>query len=220
MQNYPTDLSKRLLQLYTGAIADIMDDMGYRNQCLPADIRPLEPKMKVAGPIYPVRGRAKPPGERPDPRYRQMDMLDAIYPGSVVLIEPGDETRAAHWGELMSNTARQKGATGCVVNGGLRDSMQIIDIGFPVFRKFHSPLTAVYRFEITDFGQPMEIGGVAIMPRDYILGDIDGVLVIPQAIVADVVATAETVRDKETIVRGQLQQGGSIRELFDKYRVF
>lgn len=220
MQNYPTDLSKRLLQLYTGAIADIMDDMGYRNQCLPADIRPLDPKMKVAGPIYPVRGRAKPPGERPDPRYRQMDMLDAIYPGSVVLIEPGDETRAAHWGELMSNTARQKGATGCVVNGGLRDSMQILDIGFPVFRKFHSPLTAVYRFEITDFGQPMEIGGVPIMPRDYILGDIDGVLVIPQAIVADVVATAETVRDKETIVRGQLQQGGSIRELFDKYRVF
>lgn len=220
MQNYPTDLSRRLLQLYTGAIADIMDDMGYRNQCLPADIRPLDPKMKVAGPIYPVRGRAKPPGERPDPRYRQMDMLDAIYPGSVVLIEPGDETRAAHWGELMSNTARQKGATGCVVNGGLRDSMQILDIGFPVFRKFHSPLTAVYRFEITDFGQPMEIGGVPIMPRDYILGDIDGVLVIPQAIVADVVATAETVRDKETIVRGQLQQGGSIRELFDKYRVF
>jgi len=220
MQNYPADLAQRLAQLYTGAVADIMDDMGYRNQCLPADIRPLEPRMKVAGPIYPVRGRAKPPGDRPDPRYRQMDMLDAIYPGSVVLIEPGDETRAAHWGELMSNTARQKGATGCVVNGGLRDSMQILDIGFPVFRKFHSPLTAVYRFEITDFGEPMEVGGVAVMPKDYILGDIDGVLVIPQAIVADVVATAENVRDKETIVRGELQSGGSIRALFDKYRVF
>lgn len=220
MQNDTADLSGRLLQLYTGAIADIMDDKGYRNQCLPADIRPLEPRMKVAGPIYPVRGRAKPPGERPDPRYRQMDMLDGIFPGSVVVIDPGDETRAAHWGELMSNTARQKGATGCVINGGLRDSMQILEIGFPVFRKFHSPLTAVYRFEITDFGEPIEIGGVTIMPRDYVLGDIDGVLVIPQAIVADVVATAETVRDKETIVRGQLQSGGSIRELFDKYRVF
>lgn len=220
MQNYPADLSARLLQLYTGAIADIMDDMGYRNQCLPAAIRPLEPRMKVAGPIYPVRGRAKPPGERPDPRYRQMDMLDGIFSGSVVVIDPGDETRAAHWGELMSNTARQKGATGCVINGGLRDSMQILEIGFPVFRKFHSPLTAVYRFEITDFGEPIEIGGVNIMPRDFVLGDIDGVLVIPQAIVADVVATAETVRDKETIVRGQLQSGGSIRELFDKYRVF
>jgi regulator of RNase E activity RraA len=215
-----SDLSQRLLRLYTGAVADIMDDMGYRNQCLPAEIRPLEPTMKVAGPIYPVRGRAKPPGDRPDPRYRQMDMLDGIFPGSVVLIEPGDETKAAHWGELMSNTARQKGATGCVINGGLRDSMQILEIGFPVFRKFHSPLTAVYRFEITDFGEPIEIGGVSVMPRDYILGDIDGVLIVPQKIVDDVVATAETVRDKETVVRGQLQSGGSIRELFEKYRVF
>jgi regulator of RNase E activity RraA len=214
------DLTRRLAQLYTGAVADIMDDMGYRNQCLPAEIRPLEPRMKVAGPIYPVRGRAKPPGERPDPRYRQMDMLDAIHPGSVVVIEPGDETRAAHWGELMSNTARQKGAVGCVINGGLRDSLQILEIGFPVFRKFHSPLTAVYRFEITDFGQPIEIGGVAVMPRDYILGDIDGVLVIPRAIAAEVIGIAESVREKETIVRGQLQRGGNIRDLFDKYRVF
>ncbi len=220
MADDEADLTRRLAALYTGAVADILDEMGCRNQCLPAEIRPLDPRMKVAGPIYPVRGRAKPPGDRPDPRYRQMDMLDAIYPGSVVVIDPGEETRAAHWGELMSNTARQKGARGCIVNGGLRDSAQILEIGFPVFRRFHSPLTAVHRFEITDFGQPIAIGGVAVMPRDYVLGDIDGVLVIPRAIAADVVATAEAVREKETIVRGQLQRGGSIRELFDKYRVF
>lgn len=218
--NSTAELSHRLLGLYTGAVADIMDDLGHRDQCLPADIRPLEPKMKVAGPVYTVRGRAKPPGERPDPRYRQMDMLDGIFPGAVVVIEPGDETRAAHWGELMSNTARQKGATGCVINGGLRDSMQILDIGFPVFRKFHSPLTAVYRYEITDFNVPIAIAGVAISPGDYVLGDIDGVLVIPAAIVAQVVETASAVRDKETIVRGKLQSGGNIRELFEKYRVF
>jgi 4-hydroxy-4-methyl-2-oxoglutarate aldolase len=213
-------LSKRLAKLYTGALADILDDMGYRNQCLPAEIRPLLDGMKVAGPAYTVRGRAKPPGERPDPRYRQMDMLDAIYPGSVVVIEPGDEARAAHWGELMSNTARQKGAIGCVINGGLRDSQQIIEIGFPVFRKFHSPLTAVYRFEITDFGVPIEVGGVAVMPGDFVLGDIDGVMILPQAIAAEVIRTAEEVRRKETIVRGRLQKGGSIRKLFEKYRVF
>jgi 4-hydroxy-4-methyl-2-oxoglutarate aldolase len=196
-------LSKRLAKLYTGAIADILDDMGYRNQCLPAEIRPLLDGMKVAGPAY-----------------RQMDMLDAIYPGSVVVIEPGDEARAAHWGELMSNTARQKGATGCVINGGLRDSQQIIEIDFPVFRKFHSPLTAVYRFEITDFGVPIEVGGVAVMPGDFVLGDIDGVMILPQAIAAEVIGTAEEVRRKETIVRGRLQKGGSIRKLFEKYRVF
>jgi 4-hydroxy-4-methyl-2-oxoglutarate aldolase len=214
------DLASRLAQLYTGAVADILDELGFRNQCLPAAIRPLDPRMKVAGRAFTVRGRAMPPGERPDPRLRQMDMLDAIFPGAVVVIDPGDETRAAHWGELMSNTALQKGATGCVIHGGLRDSAQILELGFPVFRVFHSPLSAAVRWEITDFGAPLRIGGVDIAPGDYVLGDIDGVLVLPAALAEKVVTTAEEVCRKETIVRGELQKGGSIRELFDKYRVF
>ena len=214
------ELSARLLRLYTGAVADILDELGLRNQCLPSAIRPLEPRMKVAGPAFTIRGRAMPPGERPDPRLRQMDMLDAIFPGSVIVIDPGDDTRAAHWGELMSNTALQKGATGCVINGGLRDSPQILELGFPVFRVFHSPLTAAVRWEITDFDAPMSIAGVDIMPGDYILGDLDGVLVLPAAVVEKVIVTAEEVCRKETIVRDELQKGGSIRQLFDKYRVF
>lgn len=214
------DLSARLLRLYTGAVADILDELGLRNQCLPSAIRPLEPRMKVAGPVFTIRGRAMPPGERPDPRLRQMDMLDAIFPGSVIVIEPGDEARAAHWGELMSNTALQKGATGCVIHGGLRDSPQILELGFPVFRVFHSPLTAAVRWEITDFDAPVRIGGVDITPGDYILGDLDGVLVLPAAVVEKVIVTAEEVCRKETIVRSELQKGGNIRQLFDKYRVF
>jgi regulator of RNase E activity RraA len=212
--------SASLLRLYTGAVADILDELGLRNQCLPPQIRPLEPKMKVAGPVFTIRGRAMPPGERPDPRLRQMDMLDAIFPGAVIVIDPGDEARAAHWGELMSNTALQKGATGCVINGGLRDSPQILELGFPVFRVFHSPLSAAVRWEIAEFNTPIRIGGVDIMPGDYVLGDLDGVLVLPAAVVEKVIATAEEVCRKETIVRGELQKGGSIRQLFDKYRVF
>jgi 4-hydroxy-4-methyl-2-oxoglutarate aldolase len=214
------DLSARLARLYTGAVADILDELGFRNQCLPAAIRPLEPRMKVAGPVFTIRGRAMPPGERPDPRLRQMDMLDAIFPGSVIVIDPGDETRAAHWGELMSTTALQKGATGCVIYGGLRDSGQILELGFPVFRVFHSPLSAAVRWEIADFNTPIRIGGVDIMPRDYVLADIDGVLILPAAVAEKVVATAEEVCRKEAIVRVELQKGGSIRELFAKYRVF
>ena len=214
------ELRARLLRLYTGAVADILDELGLRNQCLPPAIRPLEPKMKVAGPVFTIRGRAMPPGERPDPRLRQMDMLDAIFPGAVIVIDSGDEARAAHWGELMSNTALQKGATGCVINGGLRDSPQILELGFPVFRVFHSPLTAAVRWEIAEFNTPIRMCGVDIMPGDYVLGDLDGVLVLPAALVEKVIVTAEEVCRKEAIVRGELQKGGSIRTLFDKYRVF
>ncbi len=215
-----TERSRRLGSLYTGAVADVLDEIGLHDQCLPADIRPLEPTMKVAGPVYTVRGRARHYDDGTDPRYKQMDMLDAIIPGSVVVIDPGEEAKAAHWGELMSNTARAKGAVGAVIAGGLRDTPQILQIGFPVFRRFHSPLTAVYRFDITDFDVPLRIGGVGIAPGDFILGDVDGILVLPAAVVDQVLEQAESIREREDIVRDALQDGGSIRDLFEKYRVF
>ena len=212
--------SQALAELYTGAVADILDELGYREQCLPADIRPLREDMKVAGPVFTVRGRARAYDDGKDPRYRQMDMLDGIFPGSVVVIDPGDEGCAAHWGELMSHTAKAKGAAGVVIAGGVRDTEQILKLGFACFRRFHSPLTAVYRFDITDFAVPIRIGGVPIAPGDFILGDVDGILVVPAAVVDRVIEQAQSVREREDIVRGALDEGGSIRDLFEKYRVF
>jgi 4-hydroxy-4-methyl-2-oxoglutarate aldolase len=209
-----------LAALYTGAVADILDELGLHEQCLPADIRPLSDEMKVAGPVYTVRGRSRPADDGNDPRYKQMDMLDGIFPGAVVVIDPGDETRAAHWGELMSHTAKAKGATGVVIAGGVRDTPEILKLGFACFRRYHSPLTAVYRFDITDFGVPIRIGGVALAPGDFVLGDVDGVLVIPAAAVDEVITRAASVREREDIVRRALDAGGSIRTLFEQHRVF
>ena len=212
--------TRALGQLYTGAVADILDELGLREQCLPSDIRPLRDDMKVAGPVYPVRGRSRPADDGSDPRYRQMDMLDGIFQGAVVVVDPGDELKAAHWGELMSHTAKAKGATGVVIAGGVRDTPEILKLGFPCFRRYHSPLTAVYRYDITDFGSPIRLGGVAIAPGDFILGDVDGVLIIPAAAVDEVIERAASVRSREDIVRQALDEGGSIRALFEQYRVF
>ena len=136
------------------------------------------------------------------------------------MIDPGDEQHAAHWGELMSHTASAKGTTGVVIAGGVRDTPQILEAGFPCFRRYHSPLTARWRFDITDFDVPIRIGGVAIGPGDFILGDVDGVLIIPAAVVDEVIDQALSVRERENLVRAALDQGASIRELFDKYQVF
>ena len=67
---------------------------------------------------------------------------------------------------------------------------------------------------------PIRIGGVAVAPGDFVLGDIDGILIVPAAIIDEVIEEAETTRDREDIVRQSLQSGGDIRELFEKYRVF
>jgi regulator of RNase E activity RraA len=119
-----------LRELYTGAVADILDELGHR---LPADIRPLLPEMKVAGPVYTVRGRARAYDDGTDPRFVQMDMLDGIFPGGVVVIDAGDEGRAAHWGELMSHTAKARGATGVVIAGGVRDTPRSWTSASPAF---------------------------------------------------------------------------------------
>ena len=214
------EMISQLSNLYTGAIADTLDELGYHNQCLPSDIRPLADSMKVAGPVYTVLGKRRHYDDGVDPRYRQMDMLDAIPSGAVIIVEPGNESSAAHWGELMTNTALQRGAKGIVINGGLRDSLQILDVGFPAFRKYHSPLTAAYRWNIDSFDIPIKVGNVTIEPGDYVLGDIDGVLIIPQAIIQEVVEQTVAVATKEDVVRASLQDGGNIRELFEEYKVF
>jgi 4-hydroxy-4-methyl-2-oxoglutarate aldolase len=149
-----------------------------------------------------------------------MDMLDGVFPGCVVVIDAGDKERAAHWGELMSHTARAKGATGVVSAGGVRDTPHILALGLACFRRYHSPLTARWRFDIAEFHVPIRIGGVAIAPGDFILGDIDGVLIIPAAVVDGVIDKALSVCEREDVVRAALDQGASIRELFDKYQVF
>ena len=220
ISNSDQERAARLGMLYTGAVADILDDMGRFEQCLPHDIRPVAPAMKIAGPVFTVRGRARHHDDGVDPRYKQMDMLDAIFPASVVVMEPGDETTAAHWGELMSATARGNGATGAVIAGGLRDTPQILDMEFPVFRRYHSPLTAAYRYDITEFAVPIRVGGVPITPGDFILGDIDGILIIPGDLIDPVIEQAESVREREDMVRDSLKKGGNIRDLFEKYRVF
>jgi regulator of RNase E activity RraA len=107
-----------------------------------------------------------------------------------------------------------------VIAGGVRDTPEILKLGFPCFRRYHSPLTAVYRFDITDFGVPVRIGGVRLVPGDFVLGDVDGVLAIPAAAVDEVIARAASVREREDIVRQALDEGGSIRELFEQHRVF
>ena len=110
MKNYDNERSEKLLKLYSGAITDIMDSISldFRNQTLPSDLRPLTPNMKVAGPAYTVRGNKRFYDDGQDPRYKQMDMLDGIFPGSIIVMDSGDEKSAAHWGELMSKTSMEK----------------------------------------------------------------------------------------------------------------
>ena len=147
---------------YTRAPAHTRADLCYSAPSVRRGTRTRAGSMRVGGPLSTALCARDDNTVTVYTRYRQMDMLDAIPSGAVIIVEPGNESSAAHWGELMTNTALQRGAKGIVINGGLRDSLPILDVGFPAFRKYYSPLTAAYRWNIDSLDLPIKVGNVTI----------------------------------------------------------
>src|SRR5690349_21263051 len=113
-------IRERYLRLYTGAISDMLDKRGVRNQVLPGSIVPMAGANRMAGPAFTVQGDSAP--QSPDNEMeRRLDVLSSITPGTVTVWASGKSTDCAHWGEIMSTAARERGSTGAVIQGGIRD---------------------------------------------------------------------------------------------------
>jgi 4-hydroxy-4-methyl-2-oxoglutarate aldolase len=211
------DIRARFERLYTGAVADVLDAGGYRHQVLPSRILPLTLSMKVAGTAFPGFGV---PTE--DPSDNDMDkrlaMLESIPPESVTVWSCAGHTGSAHWGEMMSRSVMQRGCVGAVVDGGLRDTQAVLELGFPVWCSLRSPASSIGRWNIVDWNCPIVIGETTINPGDWVFGDADGVVVVPRDIALDVLAHAETRVATEREMREDLARGLSVTEAFTRHR--
>jgi 4-hydroxy-4-methyl-2-oxoglutarate aldolase len=128
-------------------------------------------------------------------------------PANTVLVcQPNDHT-LAHMGELSSETLVYKKVLGYIVDGGCRDSAFIENLGFPVFCKYFTPVDVVAKWAATAFGERVQIGEVTIHTGDYVLGDRDGIVIIPGAITEEVVQQTEEVLRTENLVRKAILQG-------------
>lgn len=200
------DLIARFANVYSGAITDILDDLGYRSQTLPSDIRAIDPMRTVVGRALPVAGE---PTTSTDPEVifvPLLRMLGDLQPGQVVVSQPNDQ-RCAHFGELSCETARFRGARGAVIDGGVRDSTFIVRQGFPVFARYTTPEDIAGRWRLTSVGEPISIGDVTIRVDDIIVGDRDGVVVIPSEIADRVITEVEAVVATENLVRRDILAG-------------
>ncbi len=204
-------------RLYTAVIGDIMDRLGRTHQFLPPEIRPLTPDMRIAGRAMPalvgdVYGLpAKPFG-------LLTEALDQLEPGEVY-IAPRTTTPVAMWGEILTATAQQRGAVGAVVDGFHRDTVQVLGQGFPVFSHGNYAQDSSVRTVVRDYRTPVEIGGVRVRPGDLVVGDIDGVLIVPQEIEDEVVEAALAKASTENVVRKAIDAGMSATEAFARYGV-
>jgi 4-hydroxy-4-methyl-2-oxoglutarate aldolase len=198
-------------RLFTAVIGDVMDRHGLTRQFLPPEIRTLDPDGVLAGRAMPVLeadccGDAIGHSGAADPFGLMLRALDDLRPGEVY-VAVGASPRYALWGGLMSTRAQSLGAHGAVMDGFHRDTREIRKLGFPVFSHGAYAQDQRLRGRVIDFRCTVEFrNGVRVAPGDVIVGDIDGVLVIPREHVQDVVRrSVEKVAGEEEVRRAILR---------------
>jgi 4-hydroxy-4-methyl-2-oxoglutarate aldolase len=200
-------------------VSDALDALGCRQQALNPLIRPVWPAAKVVGRAFPVTVVAT--NEEPTLPYDgEMNALDSLEPGDVVLFQVESGVRAALWGELFSCGAIGRGAVGAVVDGYIRDARQIEELGFPTFARGCSPLDTRARAIVTAWGVDAVVGGVAVHPGDIVVGDVDGIVVVPADLIDAVAEFSSSKRGLERSARADLLAGESVRAVWDKFGVF
>lgn len=208
-----------LASVYTAAIADILDARGYRNQTLPPSIRPLSNGSKVAGPAFTVRGRPAESGDYDAALRKVLRMLGEVPPAHVA-VYACEQDVAAHLGELSVTSLKARGVAGCVLDGGCRDVSFVLEEGFPVFCRFVTPEDSTWRWELEETQVPITIGNARIEPGDWVVGDGDGVVVVPGAIVESVLGEAAEKAATESEIRAAVRQGMLPLEAYERYGTF
>jgi regulator of RNase E activity RraA len=210
------EICERYEKMYTGAVADVLDEKGYRRQCLGRELRPLMPQRRAAGFAFPALGEATADVSydcRPD----ILKFLGAVPADSMVVFDPGQEKVCAAWGEFMSLVIRNNGCRGVVVDGPIRDAEMITQAEFQIFHTGFWPVSSVGRWRPVHYGHPILFHGVEVRPGDLVLGDIDGVVVVPRPIVEEVLLAAEECYRAERSMKEELRAGKTMAEVFAKY---
>ncbi|NWF57435.1 MAG: RraA family protein [Syntrophaceae bacterium] len=213
------ELQRRFRRLYTGVVADILDSRGVRNHSMPPSIRPLKESMQVAGPAFTCLG-VQTGDIKNDDTPMLIAMLEAVTPQCVIVLSASGDRSSSHWGEIMTLSAKQRGCTGAVVDGGLRDAPFIRKLNFPVFTDFYMPASSISRWELKEFQGVTKVGEVSVYPGDYVFGDMDGVVVIPQALTEEVLMDAERAVRREQKMRQALRRGMPLQEVNKKFGPF
>lgn len=212
----PAEWADRLAKLYTAVVADVLDRIGFRNQCLHPRVRPLFPDAKCAGfalTVQTVPAREVAPAH---PYAGELAAVDSLQPNDVLIVS---QSEWSFWGELLSTAARFRRCRGVILDGPTRDSVAIRQMGFPVFHVGFHPADSLGRLDVTGHNIPISCGGVLVHPGDLILADHDGVVAVPLAAAEETLRLAEEKVSGENLVRKALAEGMSTAEAFAKYGI-
>ncbi len=211
-------LDKLTQDLYVAVVADILDELGEKDFCLSEDLRPMKNSGKFLGyarTLYAVDVFAVPE----KPYQKDLEFLDSLEPGDVVVTTVNGNNHNGYIGELLSTACMARGARGCVLDGHARD-LAFIDLeAFPIYCRGTNPLDSKGRVDAVSADEPMVCGGVLVRPGDLIFADEDGIVRIPAKLIDKVIPMAAQKVQGENTVREELMKGASVKATFDKYGI-
>jgi 4-hydroxy-4-methyl-2-oxoglutarate aldolase len=213
------EISSRLGRCYTGVVHDVMRAMGLRDFTLPAELRPLFPERRLAGPAFTIEGRVDPRADAHETLVAWTGLLSRAPAGTIWVSQPNDRV-VAQMGELSAEKLKNKGVLGCVADGYVRDVDFLIEMGFQTWSRGFTPRDIVGYWLPKAVDRDIRIGDVVIAPGDYMLGDRDGMVRVPRDIVLDVLDKAETAIATENKVRTAILAGTDPQEAYLAYGKF
>ena len=212
-------LTDRLRACYTGAVHDVLRTMGHDRSVLPPSIKAIAPGTRLAGPVWTVSGHIDRTKSRHECLLGWCTLLSKAPPGHDVVCQPHTH-EIALMGELSAQTLQARGVLGYVVDGGSRDTDLVLAQGFPVFCAFLTPADIVERWIPDRFAEPVTIGDVTVVAGDYLLGDRDGIVIIPREVADEAVTKTEAVIATESEMRRALIGGMDPVDAYNRFGKF
>lgn len=209
------DIVARLGAMYTATLSNALEDLGQDGVIL--GLPPVAPGMRMAGRavcVLQITGQA---GAFPGSDYRVGAMIDAAGPGDIVVVANSGHAISS-WGGTASYAAKRKGIAGLVVDGGVRDREEMVELGFPVFARHLVPTTGRSRIRVVDIGGTVTIAGQRVDSGDVIVADGTGIVCIPHEKAEQVLQIAETLAADDAQAVREIDQGLTFTEAMGKFR--
>jgi|TARA_B100001964_G_scaffold244648_1_gene327113 regulator of RNase E activity RraA len=213
------ELADRFQKCFSSVVHDVMRNMGFKQFTLPPTIKPIKQNHKICSQIFTVEGEVGKTFTHHETLLAWTGLLSKAPKEKIIICQPNNQTIAL-MGELSAETLQDKKIRGYIVDGGCRDLEFILNIDFPVWCKFFTPLDVVGYWKPTHFEQTITIGDVSINNNDYALADIDGVVIIPLNHAEEILLKSEELVSTENLVRKAIKEGMDPQEAYLKYSVF
>lgn len=215
----PALLAKARKHLFVAVVSDTLDNLGFMNQALAPNVRPLDEKLSFLGRARTGMYREMFHVQPGNPYELEIKLIDDLKKGEVAVLACSGNPRIAPWGGLLSTASKARGAAACVTDGLVRDINHIRSMKFPVFAAGIGPLDSKGRGIVAEIDVPVEVAGVRVEPGDLVFGDADGVVVIPKKIETKVLTAALEKVMGEHKTLAALKKGEKLATVFARYGV-